>query len=201
MVLIIPFSGMSQESDDYKTLFGSGKDSFGGYLGLDFRYTKINEQDVLMIGGELNALFNHSFALGFKGFGMVSPVKSSNSSNLGEQLYFGMGYGGVNIEPILFYNSAIHLSIPILIGGGGIAEYSQNYYHYHDQIYFDDYNYEYDYFFVLEPGINLEINLLKFMRLSTGASYRITSDMELSGMNGTNLNGLNFDLSLKFGWF
>jgi len=197
-MLSIPFQSIAQENE-YKTLFGGEEDSFGGYFGLNSHYTKINGQDALLLGGEASAILNHSLSIGIKGYGMVTSNESNNFTDLGEQLYIAMGYGGLTIEPILFYNSAVHLSLPILMGAGGIAEYSKNNYHDYEHYNFDHYNS--DYFFLLEPGVNVEINVLKFMRISSGVSYRITSDIDMTGLNSNDLNGFNFDLSLKFGWF
>lgn len=190
----------SSESEEFKTLFNDGNKGFGGYLGLNSHYTRINGQDALLIGGEINAVINHSFNIGLKGFGMVTSNRSTQLGDFGEQLYLGLGYGGLNLEPVLFYNSIVHVSFPVLIGAGGIVEYQKgDYYDHHHHNYYN--NYDYDYFFVVEPGVNLELNVLKFMRVSTGVSYRATSDIKLAGLADNNLNGFNFDLSLKFGWF
>lgn len=191
----------STSDEEFKTIFGSGKKGFGGYLGLNSHYTQINGQNALLIGGELTAVINHSFNIGLKGYGMVTENKSTQLGEFGEQLYLGLGYGGITLEPVLFYNSAVHVSFPVLIGGGGIVEYQKNDYydHHHHNNYYG--SYDYDYFFVVEPGVNLELNLLEFMRVSTGVSYRVTSDIKLAGLAENNLNGFNFDLSLKFGWF
>jgi len=190
---------VSEKSNEYKTLFGGSESAFGGYFGFNSHYTKINDQDALLLGGEFTAVINHSFNIGFKGYGMVSSNKSSRVTENGEQLYLALGYGGLTLEPVLFYNSAIHVSLPVLLGAGGIAEYSKNHYYDHHYYYFEHYNS--DYFFLIEPGVAAEVNLTKFMRLSTGVSYRVTSAIDIPGMINNDLNGFNFDLSLKFGWF
>jgi len=187
-------------SQQFQTLFGSGKKGFGGYLGLISHYTEFNDQGAVLFGAELSTVINHSFNIGVKGYGSITKIKSDRLSNYGEQLYIAVGYGGLNFEPVLYYNSAVHLSFPVLIGGGAITEYGPYYYNY-PHSYYHDYDYNYDYFFVFEPGISMELNLLKFMKLSTGASYRVTSTVDVPGYDSNDLNGFNFDLSLKFGWF
>lgn len=188
----------SNNGQEIRTLFGNNQKAFGGYFGLNSHYSKINNTDALLLGAEFTAVINHSFNIGFQGYGLVTSVHSSSTNDYGDQLYLGLGYGGIKLEPILFYNSPVHISFPVLLGGGGITEYSKNYYggyyHYHDQ-------YTSDWFFVAEPGINMELNIVKFMRITTGVSYRVTSAFDIVGMQENNLNGFNFDLSLKFGWF
>lgn len=184
-----------QNEDGYKTLFDNKKKSFGGYFGVNSHYTKINNTNAVLLGGEITGIINRSFNIGLQGYGMVTTNKSNRYDENINELYIGVGYGGVKLEPVFFYNSIVHFSIPILIGAGGVVEYKwDNYSSYY-------YEYNYDVYFLFEPGISLEVNLLNFMRLSTGASYRVTSEFDIVGMDENNLNGFNFDLSLKFGWF
>lgn len=192
-------SSNKAKNTEYRSLFGNDTKAFGGYFGLNSHYSKINDQDALLLGVELTAVINHSFNIGFQGYGLVTPVETNRNTERGDPLYLALGYGGIKMEPVAFYNSMVHMSFPVLIGAGGITEYSKNYYYGYYQPYYYEYNY--DFFFVLEPGIELELNVLKFMRISTGASYRLTSDFNITGMENSNLNGFNFDLSLKFGWF
>jgi hypothetical protein len=187
------------KNSEYQSLFKNENKAFGGYFGLNSHYTKINDQDAFFMGAELTAVINHSFNIGLQGYGLVTANQTDRTTEFGDPLYLAIGYGGLLLEPVAYYGSVVHLSFPVLLGGGGIAEYSKNYYGYYAPPYY--YEETYDYFFVVEPGINVELNVLKFMRISTGASYRVTSDINLIGMKDHNLNGLNFDFSLKFGWF
>lgn len=189
----------SNNGQEMRTLFGNNQKAFGGYFGLNSHYSKINNTDALLVGAEFTAVINHSFNIGLQGYGLVTSIHSSSVSDYGDQMYIGLGYGGIKLEPVLFYNSPVHVSFPVLLGGGGITEYSKNYYggyhHYHHN------KYTSDWFFLVEPGVNMELNIVKFMRISTGVSYRVTSNFEFDGIEQNNLNGFNFDLSLKFGWF
>lgn len=192
-------STKKKADSDFQTLFKNDPKAFGGYFGINSHYTSINNTNSVLMGAELSAVINHSFNIGFQGYGLVTPVETGQFTDFGDPLYVALGYGGLKLEPVAYYNSVVHLSFPVLIGGGGITQYSKNnYYGYYQPYYYQD---SYDYFFVLEPGVAVELNVLKFMRISTGASYRVTSDFNITGMQDNNLNGFNFDLSLKFGWF
>lgn len=91
--------------------------------------------------------------------------------------------GGVIIEPIIWAKSPVHISIPILIGAGGAA-YINNYYGRHTGHDLDyHYTEEADAFFVIEPGIEVELNMVNFMRLAVGGYYRYTSDLYLASTN------------------
>ncbi|MFC2129120.1 hypothetical protein ACFLRR_04545, partial [Bacteroidota bacterium] len=64
-----------------------------------------------------------------------------------------------------------------------------------------------DNFIFIEPGVELEFNLVKFCRLSLGVYYKHTSGIDLNyeaGMQISDpnlLNGLSGGFSLKFGKF
>lgn len=200
VVLVVIFSGLgllAQQDVEMKTLFGEKK-GFGGYLGWNSHYTMINGQEAMLLGGELDMVIGHSFNLGFKGYGLTNSVYVK-----GEELdrqTLALGYGGVNLEPVLFSNSAVHITFPVLLGMGGVARSYGNFY---EEEYYEDVEEfrDTDFFFVAEPGAMVELNLLKFLRAGFGASYRVTSDINMSNIDKTVLHGVNVDISLKIGFF
>jgi len=109
------------------------------------------------------------------------------------------GYGGLVLEPIVFPNFPVHLSLPVLIGAGGIAYTTSNYYpEYDDSDYFVEDSYAY---FIIEPGVELELNMLKFFRLAFGGYYRYTSDIDLIDYPENVLHGFSGGITFKFGKF
>jgi hypothetical protein len=191
------------EKAPIQTVFGN-KSGFGGYLGVNTKFTEINGQEALFTGGEVAFVVNRSFNIGVEGYGMVNHVRSNNLSVGGDRLYVQMGYGGLHLEPVIYSESVIHLTVPVLLGAGGVGETTRPYW-IEDNGNFDietDLRYgESDYFFVAEPGLRLEVNLFKFLRVAGGASYRFMTDVEMGGLETQDLKGFNADLSLRFGWF
>ena len=57
--------------------------------------------------------------------------------------------------------------------------------------------------FVVEPGVNLEINLVKFLRFSAGISYRYIygTKFDVVDITDEDLSNLSFNASFKFGFF
>lgn len=202
-------------SDEIKTLFGnSEKQTIGGYGGISTSYGQVNGMDAIFIGGRGAVIINHSLALGLGGKGFISETTMDN--NLNDEFEFTGGYGGIVIEPIIGAKMPIHMSFPVLIGAGGIGymkhwgEYDSDYEDY------ENYNEDSDAFFVVEPGVEIEFNLVKFMRIAATVSYRLTSNVNLKYKDwsfqspsyaGTNIapkdmmNGLNFGIIMKFGKF
>ena len=191
------------QQKEVQTLFGNKK-GFGGYLGMNLKMTEVNGQEALLTGGELCFVLNRSFNIGFEGYGMVNEVRSNNLDYNSDRFFLQMGYGGLHLEPVIASEGLIHVTIPILLGAGGVAETSRPYWEeYNGEVIidFDPYYHESDYFFVAEPGVNLELNVFKFMRLTAGASYRFTSDFDLGVVNRDDINGWNANMGLRFGWF
>ena len=196
---------------EIKTLFKKSDRpvKVGYYLGLEGAYTQFKGRDVFLGGLSLGVILDHFFSVGLAGYGIL------NSGNLwydfeepqpldaptGAYLYGG--YGGVKFEFRVFPTSPVHLNFPILIGGGGLV-YSTWTYHNHDYGNYNNYNgttIDSDAFFVVEPGIMVELNLVKFLRLDAGISYRYTPDLDLIQTSSGLINNFNANVSLKFGKF
>jgi hypothetical protein len=51
----------------------------------------------------------------------------------------------------------------------------------------------------VEPGVLAEVNLLKYVAVGAGLTYRYTSGLRLPDTSSTALNGLSGGLTLKIG--
>lgn len=58
-----------------------------------------------------------------------------------------------------------------------------------------------DGFFIIEPGVEVEVNMLRYFRLSLGAYCLYTSPVDLYDMPEDALNGFNVGVTFKFGSF
>lgn len=201
-----------QDQSEIKTLFHKGKPHqkpvFGYFIGPEFAFTQFTgNKNVILLGLSLGATFNHWISIGLSGYGII------NSGNLtfkdlvyddidrkwqSANLYGG--YGGLLLEFQVIPRSAVHVSFPILIGGGGLT------YMYRPD-YIDHYDWggyqtvDWDAFFVVQPGVRVEFNVVKFFRIGVGASYRYTPDLDLVNTSSSLINQFNANLSLKFGKF
>ena len=57
------------------------------------------------------------------------------------------------------------------------------------------------YFEDFEPGLEIEINALRFMRINLGASYLYTSDVRMPSVDPGFMRGFRGTFGLKFGAF
>ena len=194
----------TQENDEPKmhTLFDSENTSIGGYGGLRIAYSNFNERDILMVGGRGGVIFNSSFVFGGAGYGIVNSPQFENVSFNNETyptLFLQGGYGGVLFEYILKPNKVVHFTFPVVLGAGSVLFADKHPLHggpnYNEHIITNSE------FFVVEPGVEIELNVIQFMRIAVGASYRLTSEIDLPSMPTNSFNGLTTSISLKFGKF
>lgn len=192
----------SYRNDEIRTVFSENK-SNGGYGAFTVSYSNIGGYDALVTGGRGAFIFDHTFAFGLGGYGFVNNLDydyyyGTNSTDRG--LSLAGGYGGFIIEPIIAGKSPIHLSFPILIGGGGVALVDMYEWENWEQPH-PDHEYDYDAFFVIEPAVELEFNLARFFRVAAAVSYRHTSEIQLAQTEKDALRGFNYGLTFKLGKF
>lgn len=198
----------AQDSTAIRTLIGSDeKIAHGGWGAPTIHYTRIMDQDALLVGGRGGWLIDHRVTIGFAGHGLTTPVYNEaydsflveNGQLIQRKSILNMGYGGLLIEPIIGYKSPVHISLPIIIGAGGIGyqSFTSLPTNFNPLTYRDDSQA----FFVVEPGIELEMNLIPLVRLGLGASYRYTSDINLPEIPEDALHGFNAGVSVKIGKF
>ena len=188
-------------NDEMQTIF-TKKGSNGAYGAFSLGYSQIDGKDAFVTGARGAFIINHSLAIGIGGYGFINDLDYDHYGFNNHDNGFSLagGYGGFFIEPIVAPMRPVHVSFPILIGMGAISLVDNNggWYDY-DPFY----NLDTDVFLVIEPAVEVEFNLLKFMRAAASVSYRLTSDIELddSDIKKDVLNGLNMALVFKFGKF
>ena len=181
-----------------QTLFDPNSGS-GGYGAFTIGYTVIDGRDAILMGGRGEWVIGHGFGLGMGGYGFVNdPVYNSF-----DQLNYSLagGYGGLIMEPIIMGWFPVHISIPILIGAGGVASTSYSADLYDPYEHWDGFVEDATAFFVAEGRIDLEFNLVRFFRLAVFGGYRYTSDIIMESTTADALRGWNFGMTFKFGSF
>lgn len=212
LLLFIALSSIGQDDDvEFRTIFGNNT-SDGGYGALELKVGPVNGETGLFVGGRGGWIIGHKFVIGGAGYGLTTnnsflenpankPIGVGTDST--RTIDINMGYGGLLLEYILFPKKAIHLSFPLIIGAGGASlsakknidnTLNPNEISINDPV-------ENSGYFLLEPGMHVELNMAKFFRLSAGANYRYITGADLDRLSSNDLSGLNFSLTLKFGGF
>jgi len=192
------------DSGEIRTLFkktdSSKKVPIGWFVGPDGMYTQFKHRDVFLGGLNFGITINHFFSVGLAGNVIL------NSCNLWYEkieehqgAYLAGGYAGAFLEFTVAPKFPVHVSFPVLIGGGGLT-YVYNFYSDWNQ-FWDLTSLDWDAFFVVEPGVRIELNVIKAFRIFVGGSYRYTPDLELMNTSPDLINNFNGIIGLKFGKF
>lgn len=196
-----------EKKDDMNTIFSKENLKFtGGYLAPEIKVGNVHEDISLFVGAKMGFTFNDKFTIGLAGYGLTSNSNFIDDRySTTEQIRIGLGYGGLAMEYTLFSNKVIHFTVPVIVGAAGVSVYEDNKSSVSEDnivFFYGDYlDIENSAAFVVEPGVNIELNVFKFMRLDLGASYRYITGTDLVYLEDKDLSDLSFNATFKFGFF
>ncbi len=198
--LLLSLVAVSQENkDEMRTLLGNRNSiSHGGYGALTIGYTAIDGKDAFLVGAKGGWMVDHRITIGLAGTSFVNDIYLPGYY-YDEKTNLVGGYGGLLIEPVVAPFSPVHIAFPVIIGAGGIAQVNYSWWE-HDH-YYEPKVWDSDAFFVIEPGFEIEANIVHFMRLAFGVSYRHTSKIRMNEAKPDVMRGLSAGISFKFGKF
>jgi hypothetical protein len=150
-----------------------GEVDHGGYGGVVARTTELNGTLGVMGGGTGGWIIDHTFAIGLSGYGVATGIPANDPASP-KPSYLKLGYGGLDLNYIYRSNDLVHVTGGVLLGAGGMQFSSRSP---GDEIAWGDQEPERasDAFWVVEPGVNAEVNLASYMRVNLGGSYRFFS--------------------------
>ncbi len=195
--VVASYAQTDSTGDELKTLFGHKPHSNGFYVGLSGGYTQIDSRDAFTTGFRAGWIIDHGFAVGLAAGGFSNDLYVGHSSGSNYSSLQG-GYGGLLLQPIVLPRYPVHVSFPVLLGAGGAMSLQTHYY----EPYEADWNIQDEAFYLIaEPAVEVELNLVKWIRFSVGASYRFTSPLSLQGYSSDELHGFSANATLSFGKF
>ncbi|WP_031527989.1 hypothetical protein [Dyadobacter crusticola] len=208
LLAIILYAAASHQAaaQDNQTIFkNSGIHRSGGYVALSNKFTRINGSFASMSELYGGWFINRKLMLGVGGAATtnhipVPRVDQNFSANRMSCLY---GQFGLMTEYVVASTRKVHVNVNLLTGSGFTLQYDR----FDDDDFWDDDWNDYDsdgdarFFFVMEPGVQVEFNLLKWMRFSPGVSYRQTFNAKGNGLSDKDLSNISYNLTLKFGIF
>lgn len=164
----------------------------GGFGGPVVKFTEINDKLGVFVGGRGGWIINGSFVVGGGGYGLANPGNFDHiMDSPGNPGSLEMGYGGLELMYVLRPDELVHFSLGILLGAGGLAWSPEG----------QSGNEADDAFFVVEPELDVVLNVAEFFRAGLGVSYRFARDVELFDLRDGDISGVTGLVTLKFGRF
>jgi len=164
----------------------SGDIDHGGYGAFLVKPTSIHGSAGVLTGGRGAWIIDHTIYLGGGGIGLASDVNTAPDSLL------DFGYGGIMAGYIHNSNEVVHLKGGVMFAAGSAGQHHTR---------FDDGEEDAVDFYVLEPEVNVQVNVTEHFRVMTGISYRLLTDFSHLGISDGDLRGFSGTLALQFGAF
>jgi hypothetical protein len=189
-------------AQEIQTVFRNSH-STGGYGALTNKFTHIGGEFANLSGIYGGVYLNHKFFIGLGASAVTNdiPVPEEFSTVPGTRMSYEYGQVGMVNEYVIGSNKAFHVVFDLFTGAGFTLQYNRNDLDHYNHEYYDDYTHDENWFFVIEPGVQLEVNLTKWMRLSPGVSYRFAQGSDAIGLTDSDLRDINYNVTLKFGKF
>ena len=196
LLLVLPAMTFAQQQTLIK-----GKLSHGGFAGPVLKYSQMLDEDALLVGLRGGWIIGHSLYIGAAGYGLVNRIVSlryESGPDSGMINHLGLGYGGLELGFILASDRIVHIASQVLFGAGGAMHTNRDNW---EDFEWDMDEHDGDAFFILEPAIDIELNVTSFFRICIGASYRFITGIEMDEFKNSDLNGFSGVFTLKFGRF
>jgi hypothetical protein len=201
LVLITAQQAWAQHAQT-ETLFSSkqGKTKIGAYGAPAAKFTSINGKLGVLTGANGGVLLNNKLMLGVGGWSLVNNIEMPGLNVDGKKEYLNLWYTGLVAEYIHNSHKLVHWSVGTLVGGGGVSR-RYKWFDYDDNDHEKNHNHDGTGFFVAEPFANIEVNIIKNLRLDVGASYRFVSGSHTEGITDSKLSNPAVHIGLKAGIF
>ncbi|CAG4998082.1 hypothetical protein DYBT9275_01922 [Dyadobacter sp. CECT 9275] len=201
--LLMAFTSYGQEN---QTLFvNKGIQHSGGYAAISNKFTTINGEFANMPGIYGGWFINRKFMLGIGAAATTNyiPVPDQAINFPEAKMTYQYGQFGLMTEYVIASTKKVHFTVNLLTGSGFTMQYDRrDVEHWDDWDHFDwDDQEDPKFFFLMEPGAQVEFNLFKWMRFSPGVSYRRAFGAKGNGLSDADLSNISYNVTLKFGAF
>jgi hypothetical protein len=191
------------DQDDFNpnTIFGDAtKDmDHGGYGAVTMSYGKLLDYDVTFAGGRGGWVLDHKYIIGGGGYGLGTEIDVEDGDDTKK---LDVDYGGLMLGYTFNPTGLFHVQSTVLMGTGEVETYTPVYGTDEEKISeLEEASHTESRFAVIEPQVQVEMNVVKWMRIGVGASYRMVSALKSDYLTNEDLSGVSGTLSFNFGCF
>lgn len=192
-ILIVIFALLCGSSISAQTSEVPMKKEIYGFGSPVIKFTNINNDFAILIGGRGGWIFGDRFMIGGGGYGLVSE-NYTNIEKADSRTSINFGYVGFELEYILIQNDVFSFSINTLLGGGALS-----YTDYENVFQFETQR-KSDAFIIIEPAAQIYFITSDWLSIGTGISYKILSKENIGNPYKNDVKGISGILTFKFGY-
>lgn len=196
LLMLIAFNTSAQIKETTKTLFGTGKPVIGYFVSPSCQVIEMAGSTAVIPGICGGILLNESIYIGLNYKFILSENTPAGETDT--RLYLDQRWGGLKIEYALSPAKTFHLNFPVEAGISHIEYDLKDAYGDRGGLVVPKSDATFAY---IEPGMVLEINLMKYAKLNLSAGYQITSGLSFGHLTGKDFRGFICGISLKVGLF
>ncbi len=177
----------------------------GYFAGPVLKATQMHDEFGLLVGARGGWIVNRKIVLGVSAHYLVNSIGIETTvpdtvALVDTTFDMVLAYGGAEFEYISESHKLIHYTVSTLIGAGvidykdfdcAVCDEDEDGDRYSDL--------DPDVFFIIEPSVNIMMNITPMFRIGLGLSYRYVKDVEIKGVDDDDLKGLNGVLTAKIG--
>lgn len=199
ILVIALFSiNISISGQDSEFLISTGKDiKWGGFGGAELKFSELVGSYGTYTGIKAGVVMNN-LVIGAAGGAFLSKHVFEGMGTTEEivDLSPSVAYGGLYSEYFLMRNKPVHFSGSVVVGPGAAWLFEQGVTGSGME---DDNMVEFGGFLVIEPAINIELNVINPMKLFVTAGYRIVTADDFDRLDNADLSGLSLGFGLRLG--
>jgi hypothetical protein len=164
--------------------------------------TSILAEPALLVGAQASWLVDHQYLFGVAGYGLATRHDAPNTMRIeGSGSTLGLVYGGLRFGVVAAPHQLVHVTLAALVGPGSLTGISRTPTRGEFEVGYERRLGHAEMFLVMEPEVAVEANVVSFMRVAVGGSYRYVTGVEQPGLSSGNLSSPAASLAFKFGVF
>lgn len=140
----------------------------------------------LLVGGWGDVVIGESYGIGAGGYSLATELLADVG---GKKRDIGLSYGGLRLERNFLPYQLLYFNVATMIGPGQSWSVTR----------MEGAQREYATFFIIEPELNIMLNVTRELRLGLGLGYRATGGADLGFALGSPLNGFAGTFTLLYG--
>ena len=198
VMLTLCLHGSAQEGR-VRTIFKGNLRSSGGYGAVTNKFTTIRWEYANLAGIYGGWYVNHQTMIGIGAAASTNNLRVPDrfSTDVNTNYTWQYGQFGLVTEYVMNSDKPVHLVFHLFGGAGFTLQYPRHEWDHDGHKNARDENW----FVVVEPAAQIEVNLFRWMRFSPGVSYRATFGSNGRGLNDSDVRGISYNATLKFGKF
>jgi hypothetical protein len=180
LTVLISIAAMGDE----RTVFDES-DVWKLYSRLEAKFTEFDGESAQLGGVTVGTLLNERIGFALSAYTLLNSITLEHS-DFEDIDSFDLWLGGVLIDYTFAPRDLIHLNMGVLLGGGRIEAKART-----------TGKRESEDFALVEPGLNLLVNLTKTIEFGIGVSYRFVDGYDRAGVDDSDMSGVAGSVFLR----